>query len=289
MTFKILQKIRRIKSSVVPPSLARFSFYKNNPGIALIHASVVIILAGALASRLGSVRGEMELAKGQAKDTILTGNLMHRLRFTVKLEDFSLQWYAHRPRTFAIAAEVADKNFRQRYALAMNQVQQAGSTGYSISVIDYMPHFSLTADKKPRNLSEMPRNPAVLVRIVKGRVQQDRWVLSLQPQAGAGDTAIKVQFFWKPMVKGSRSTVRVNDKNRAVIGTVRVNAPFRYQGYTFYQAGYDEKDLSRTRLTVVRDPGAGIVFAGLVFLNLGVMMVCYPKLGLSVLMHRGMR
>jgi hypothetical protein len=85
------------------------------------------------------------------------------------------------------------------------------------------------------------------------------------------------------MVKEFRSALTVVDKekNRTVRGLTKVNAPFSYGGYTFYQAGYDDTNLRYSSLDVVRDPGAGIVFFGFILLNAGLIMVFVPKLGIT--------
>lgn len=266
-----------------------FSFSRKKAAAAIIHAAVLLVLAGALVSYLGSVRGVMELTEGQTKDTIVSGCALRRLGFAVMLEEFSLAWHANRPEAFELVVKVEEKNFRQQYALAMNQTQRIGATGYSVSVADYMPHFSLDEDMRPRNVSEMPRNPAVLVSIARGDFRENRWVFALHPQMGAKDTAIKLGFAWTPAIKEFRSALRVIDEKagRTLSGETKVNAPFRYRGYTFYQAGYDDEDLTYTRLDVRRDPGAAIVFAGYIFLNLGLLAAFYPTLMAPAARKRG--
>ncbi len=72
-------------------------------------------------------------------------------------------------------------------------------------------------------------------------------------------------------IKTYKSKVKVLDKDQVVTAkTIEVNNPLRYKGYTFYQYGYDHRDLRYTVLQVVKDPGVPSVYVGFVLLMLGL-------------------
>jgi hypothetical protein len=75
-------------------------------------------------------------------------------------------------------------------------------------------------------------------------------------------------------VKAYTSRVSVLEDGQAVAtAIIRVNEPFAWQGFLFYQSNYDEGDLRYSGLTVVKDPGLPIVFSGFVLMCLGVLYV----------------
>lgn len=60
---------------------------------------------------------------------------------------------------------------------------------------------------------------------------------------------------------------------------VSMNSPVKYGGYSFYQSSYDEKP-SRTisYLSVARDPGLPIVFAGYIGVMVGMVIVLVTRM-----------
>jgi cytochrome c biogenesis protein ResB len=59
-------------------------------GFLFAHASILLMLTGAVTSSLFSERGVLFLARGQSTDLYITHNGMRPLGFTVYLEDFSI-------------------------------------------------------------------------------------------------------------------------------------------------------------------------------------------------------
>jgi len=82
--------------------------------------------------------------------------------------------------------------------------------------------------------------------------------------------------------KSYRSKVSVLEDNDVVReATIAVNAPLSYGGYEFYQSDWHKEDLKYSGLKVVRDPGLGVVYAGMIMVALGVLFVFYvrPRVG----------
>ena len=59
--------------------------------------------------------------------------------------------------------------------------------------------------------------------------------------------------------------------------TVAVNAPLSYGGYEFYQSDWSSTDLNYSGIKVVKDPGLGLVYAGMIMLSAGVLFVFYIR------------
>jgi cytochrome c biogenesis protein ResB len=260
----------------------RLSFSVKKSGSTLVHLSVLLILAGALASYLFGARGVIELEKGQSQDRFNQGCKVKPLGFRVALEDFSLSWYGATPDKYPVAAFVMDKGLKVNYKLDKRQPQKIGNTGYTITVLDYFSDLGLDETMKAYNKSGRPNNPAVLLQVdPPGGLSEKRWVFAKYPGMGHNhDQNIKFKFDYQPVVKEYRSLVRINDEKsgRDFTAEIKVNHPFSYKGYTLYQSGYDEDNLQYTVLEAVSDPGTGFVFSGFLLLNAGLLAVFYPKL-----------
>ena len=61
--------------------------------------------------------------------------------------------------------------------------------------------------------------------------------------------------------------------NQVFSREVRVNQPLNYGGYSFYQASYDPKNPRYSGLLVVRDPGLGFVYVGIIAVLFGIMHI----------------
>lgn len=70
-----------------------------------------------------------------------------------------------------------------------------------------------------------------------------------------------------------RSQLRFDDRP----ATVEVNSPVRHGGYTFYQDSYDRRHGAYTVLLVVRDPWLRVVWAGVVLLAIGSLLLLFGK------------
>lgn len=80
----------------------------------------------------------------------------------------------------------------------------------------------------------------------------------------------------EPKVYRSRIAVVEGDKVVREASVV-VNEPLEHRGYVFYQSDWKSDDLSYSGLKVVRDPGLGIVYAGLIMVSVGVVFVLYLR------------
>jgi len=265
-------------------SIDRIFFNRRRIGSTITHAAVLVILAGSLISVLFGFRGHMELSEGQGSDRFIDGDKARGLPFKVTLEDFSLQWYETGQNGFPVRVRVDDAGFKASLRVQLNATYPLGKTGYSFVAIKYLPHFIFNEDHAAVNVSDQPKNPALLVRITGPGGGEDRWIFSLHPdlQMG-GDPNIRFRFDLEPQIKEFRSTVKVSDPSRGADFTrdIKVNTPLEYRGYTFYQSRYDSEGLAWTGLDVVYDPGVKIVFLGFILLNFGIIVIFYPKLKAS--------
>ncbi len=263
--------------------LKRIAFQRAHIGSIITHLSVLVILAGALASFLWTERGVVELAEGQETDAFTIGSRQQPLGFSLRLEDFDIQWYGSGPLEYDIRVIVGD-SLKRKYLLKEQQEQGVEDSGYAVSVLEYMPDFALDEQNLPFNRSVDPNNPAVRLRVRTPHGEETRWAFANHPDIGMGDNDphIRIFFVWEPMIKEFASTVRFSGTQQERVFKVKVNHPAVFGGYTFYQSGYDAENPDWTSLEVARDPGAGIVFAGFFLLNAGLIMVFFPKIKRSL-------
>lgn len=266
-------------------SISRIIFNRKKAGSSITHAAVLVILAGALVSVIFGYRGSMELEEGAFSSSFEAGGKLRKLPFTVALEDFSLEWYPVSQEGYPVRARVEDAGFKGKFTAKTGVDYKLGNTGYSFSIIQYLPHFMLDEDHKPVNLSDRPDNPAILVHVTGPGESEERWVFSKHPDLQmAGDPNIRFRFDLETQIKEFRSRVKVTDPGRNVtfVRDIKVNTPLEYRGYNFYQSRYDSEGLTWTGLDVVYDPGVKIVFLGFILLNIGVIVIFYPKLKASL-------
>lgn len=75
-----------------------------------------------------------------------------------------------------------------------------------------------------------------------------------------------------------RSRIQLREPGRPPVGAaLEVNKPFSFNGYAFYQSWYDPAHLDRSGIEVVRDPGLPLVYAGILLLNLGILLSLAEK------------
>jgi hypothetical protein len=164
-----------------------------------------------------------------------------------------------------------------------------------VKILRYVPDFTIdTSTRQVSSRSEDPNNPAILVAVQGAGYENQVWLFAKFPDFGMHGSAdphgkpmpVKLRFDHhaapKPKppptgpIKNFRSTLKIIEAG-AVVQTpqVEVNRPFRYRGYSFYQAGYNPRDLSWTSLQVVRDPGVPLVYAGFALMIAGLFIVFY--------------
>jgi hypothetical protein len=262
-------------------SFSRIVFNRKRFFSTVTHISVLVIMAGALISFLASERGTIEFEEGQAQDSFISDKGKEVFfGFKVLLEDFSLKWYS--PEDYKIRLLVTDKNIRKSFSAIQDKEYVIPGTEYRFSVIKYFPDFSLDENNNPLNNSEVPNNPAVLIRIISEKSKEERWLFSKHPKMSFGkDQNIKFIFDWEPMIKEFASTVKFTGADKERSAVIKVNHPALYKGYSFYQSGYDKDKPGWTALEVVKDPGVPIVFAGFVFLNIGIIAIYLQRLNLK--------
>lgn len=259
-------------------SLNRIRMKKGRLSLIITHLSILIILSGGIVSAVFGQRGVMALYEGETGDSFTAaGNRQVGLGFGVRLDDFMLEWYdldKHQ-----IAVYVKDRDARKTVEVRQDGFYPIEGTDYSVRVLRYVPDFYLDEKKEAKTRSEVPDNPAFLVRILKGEQSEDRWIFSKFPAfSTARDANIELAYKWLGSIKDFKSRLTVVEGGKDVLTrTIEVNHPLKFKGYSFYQSNYNPEELRWTGLQVVKDPGVGLVYAGFILLNIGIVVIFYAN------------
>lgn len=234
----------------------------------LIHAGLVVVIAGAFVTRAFRFEAEMPLNAGQESSLANSGRDTYKLPFSVQLEDFKLEYYREPLGVITIEEAGVRRDF---YA-----VEGASLTLPSgkIRVLKLARDFGLTGRGEVTEKSPYWFNPAARLEITSGEKKRSLWFFANFPGMHGGELPFSVYYgLERSEIKNFTSTVLVRgpggEQKRAEIS---VNNPLRVHGYTLYQTSYDPADARYTLLTVTRDRGAWVVFAGFAALLLGVLL-----------------
>jgi len=255
-------------------TIERISFKKRS--LVLLHFSLILILSGSVLTALFTEKGYLSLREGQTADSFLSEKGEVDLPFSLTLNDFELEFYP--PADHRIGAYCPQ--MEQGVICRLKPGESCGLEGspYTIYLKEYFAHLVMTGEG-PENRSEKPLNPAVLLEITRGGEKEERWVFADYPgMMPVKFKDLKLAYAWQAPVKEYSSHITVQKQGDSKETVIRVNRPFRCEGYIVYQMNYDQDDLSWTGLRVKKDPGAKVIFVGFLILNLSVFFYYYKKI-----------
>lgn len=259
-------------------------------GSILSHASILIILMGAL---IGMFFGQKGLIKiGEAEEVSSFTAYDRRqidMAFSIRLDKFIYNEHIDPkekllvyPRTKDFGAVDPDKGslLIAEIPTEIGVESDIANTGYRIKALRYLPDFAMdTITKVAVSRSAKPNNPAIEVRLKSKTGQISTfWVFAYFPDMHQkSDPSFKFIYHWvgrRPKDFISKVTVLKGGKE-IISADIRVNEPLRFGGYTFFQSSYDTEGLSWSGLQAVKDPGVPVVYAGFILLTLGLVIVFY--------------
>ncbi|MFH1578249.1 MAG: cytochrome c biogenesis protein ResB [Candidatus Omnitrophota bacterium] len=260
-------------------TLKRIKFLKKSSGLIITHVSILVILSGAIVGALWGERGFMSIYEGEIRGSFMLNNQERKIDFQVQLEEFILEWY---PENHQITAGVKNPEINKVFNIEAGKKYPIEGTNYIFEALRYLPDFYLDSSNNAKTRGEAPNNPAVLVRINNGEVNEERWLFANFPDFSEGkDKNIRLSYQWLGRIKDFKSRLRVIEDEEVILTkTIEVNHPLKFRGYTFYQSSYDPEQPNWTGLQVVKDPGVALVYLGFILLNIGIILVFYTKAGL---------
>ncbi len=270
--------------SAVACALRRLRLRLRTLGSAVVHFSIVFIVAGAIVRALVGVEGLVEIAEGKAADSFPAQHGPVALGFRLRLDDFEIERYEGHTDVLLVLSD----NGRQPKSIPVHvgKVVPLGPDGTTVEILRTVAHFVYSIeDKKVISASDQPVNPAVRVRVRGPAGESTRWLFARFPDSphghGNGNGAKggpQLRYVWQQApVKTYASHVSVLDEQGGELrrATILVNQPLKVGRFTFYQSGYDTRTERSTVLEVVYDPGVSLVFVGFVLMPLGIAYVFY--------------
>ncbi|KIH77900.1 cytochrome c biogenesis protein [Geoalkalibacter ferrihydriticus] len=230
-------------------------------GSTVVHVSVLVIMAGALAASLGFV-GTLNIYVDHESATYFDWKAQadRDLGFTFRLEDFDAEYY---PIDVEITAYAPDtRQVLSVWTTAEGQTIEFAEAGVSARVRGFDPHLAiLTLDlfAGGRNLGEY-RASAGAKTFWEG---VDVGVVFMPTG------------FRDPILKQTRSTVSILEEGRVVAeGDIYINRPLVHEGVAIYQTSFDRDAYGfwYAGFQFTRDPGKPLVWVGSITLLLGLLL-----------------
>ncbi|HBA62211.1 MAG TPA: hypothetical protein DCZ92_15630 [Elusimicrobia bacterium] len=235
----------------------------------LLHAGLVIIIAGAFATRFYRFEAKLPLHTGAASSKVYTQDASYELPFSVSLKDFRLEYYAEPRGRITVQENGAARVFDAREG---ETITTAG--GATIKVLRVTRDFGLTAKNEVIDKSPYWHNPAVRLELLSGGKKKKLWFFGNFPGMHGQDLPYRVSYAVEGAeIKNFYSSILVKlSTGTEISAEVSVNTPLRYGGYTLYQTSYDPSDAGYSLLTVTMDRGVWVVYAGFSLLLLGIFL-----------------
>ena len=252
------------------------------PGLLLIHAGCILILAGALWGSGSGLKihnrlfgtdkiqaGQMTILEGHAENriTLENGQQSKQLPFSIKLTDFRIEYY--KPEYL----EILTSQGRSKIPVEIGGVWSIGPDFGTITIVRVFENFKISIDGDSKTVIDDPQlgyNPALQLRIknpdgaVTTRYVFERFPGHIHPED-------KFLLRYHKSIRDYISDIQViKDGNVVAEKAIEVNHPLHFGGYHFYQSSYDDQAHRYTVLSVVSDTGLDLVYAGYLTLGVGV-------------------
>lgn len=242
------------------------------PGIFLTHLAVLVILASGLVHGLAGQRGFLALETGQQQATYVTEQDQERpLPFQVKLKAFRvLTW---EPDQHWLTARRRSDGRTAGRSVTLGQSAAFPELGLTVTPFRFYPNFVMGA-AGPASRNDAPANPCLEALVDDGRAVSRQFLFAFYPDVHQtqAQSAVQLTYEFRPgRIRQFESDLAFLEQGRVVAErTIRVNQPGTWQGWTFYQSGYDQENLRLSVLQVSQDPGQYGVIAGFVLLLAGL-------------------
>ncbi len=253
------------------------------PGLLLIHAGCVFILAGAMwSSEKGHqiqkklfgidkiTKGQMRIPEGHSDNHVILedNKQIKELPFSIELKDFQIEYY--KPEYLYIQTRDGQG---WRIPVEIDTEFPLGPELGTVKILRAFENFKITIEGESRKIIDDPQpgsNPALEVQITSpdGQVTT-RYVF--ERFGGHARPEDKFALSYRRVISDYISRLRVIKDNKvAAEKDIEVNHPLSFGGYHFYQHSYDSEAGRYTVLMVVSNTGLAVVYAGYWMLCMGV-------------------
>ncbi len=252
------------------------------PGLLLIHAGCILVLAGAIWGspaaykirmhllKIDKIRsGEMTIVEGETENrvTLEDTGLTRQLPFSVRLKDFRVEYYKSE---YLLIQTPGD---RYKFPVEIGTTFPLDPNSGSITITRIFKNFKITIEGDTRTAVDDPEpgyNPALEVRFEKpDGTTTTKYVFERFP--GHSHPEDKFLLIYQKTIRDYISDLEVIKDGKVVAQkSIEVNHPLYFGGYHFYQSSYDADAHKYTVLSVVSNTGLNLVYAGFLMLVIGV-------------------
>jgi hypothetical protein len=287
--------------NLIAAHTSRFKFSRGKIGIWIIHAGLILLILGQLSTDLFAIESQMHLRIGQTKNYSESGRVSELAVINTTDKNFDTvvaipeRFLAQRNdiRQAGLPFVIRVKQFHANSSLSTNAMTGFEHTGATAGA-----GANLWWRREPHETATDRRDaPSALVEIVTPQGSLGTWLVSdwlEQPQTFTFNNRtyalqLRLKRFYLPFSLqllefrhdvyngtdipknfSSRLTLIRPDTGERREVLIYMNNPLRYEGKTFYQAGFDPDDQG-TILQVVKNPGwltpylaCGLVATGMV-------------------------
>ncbi|MFH1370528.1 MAG: cytochrome c biogenesis protein ResB [Planctomycetota bacterium] len=250
-------------------------------GLFLIHLGCILVLAGAMWGSKAGIKiqdalfgsdttraGQMVVYEGMTQKSVKTeDNGQKELPFTVKLVDFKIEYY--QPGSLLIQTTGGD-SFKIE-AVPGTEFSIGDDYG-SVEIIRLFENFKLFFEGDKHVAIDDPNgkpNPAVELLLKRPDGSQvTRY--AFERFEGHVNLNDKLAFSYRRAIRDFISDLEVIKEGKVLARkSIEVNKPLHYDGYFFYQQGYDDEAGQYSILRVTTDKGLMTVYLGFLLLCTG--------------------
>jgi hypothetical protein len=263
--------------------IAAFRRLVRIPGLLLIHAGCVLILAGGMWGSRGGHdlqkklfgidkirKGRMAIYEGRSENQVaLDGTREQKeLPFSLKLKDFRIEYY--QPVYLQIQSR---EGLQWKIPVEAGKEFPLGDDAGTIKIVKAYENFKIGMEDGKSAPFDDPSpglNPALEVQITEpGSQAATQYVFERFPGHSHGQD--KFLLSYHRVISDYISELQIIEDGKVISEKdIEVNHPLRFGGYHFYQSSYDDKAGQYTVLQVVSDTGLYVVYAGYWMLCIGV-------------------
>ncbi len=243
----------------------------------LFHAGFWIALSCAIFGSPDLQRFVVPIEKGKVSNLGYTmeSETPQPLPFSIFLHDFSLEEYPpqlllYDPHSGIIFDE------RSKAAVLIRKGITASWSGLDVQVLDYLPYALPGKNGVPEPADRKAGIPFAKIRIILAKTApREEWITTGSPMVDTRDAqAGSLYLGIRPGTpKAFRSTVTVSsERGEQTKATLEVNHPVNFDGWKFYQMGYDQKAGRWSQVSVIeviRDPWLPAVYLGFFMIMAG--------------------
>lgn len=229
----------------------------------LLHAGILLVIAGAFASGAWKFSAQLPLTAGYEATEARTESAVYRLPFSVKLISFRVL-YDGEPE-YSLAAGGGIHPLAPGVSLKLPD-------GSLARVLSLYRDLGIGPDGGREEKSPYYFNPAAELEISSGTKKEKVLLFAgLASPHGGGrpDLLLSVE---GATPAGYESEVELKADGEELRTIISVNSPASFYGYKLYQHGYDPSDPASSTLLVKRDPGVWPVYAGFALIAAGLIL-----------------